>query len=357
MAVKKRKPKPLLIIICLLAFILFVLAGIWIFLTSPVNRNNKEEIKIEITSGTTTSQIATILKEKDLIKSELMFKVYVKLNNVNSLKASTYMINQSMSLDEIVKILEEGNSYNPNEIKITFKEGQRITDYIEVIANNTNHTKDEVLNTFNDKQMISELISDYWFLTQDILSEDIYYPLEGYLAPETYHFNDKDVEITKIITTMLDQTEKNLDKYKSKIENNPHNYITMASIVELEGTNTENRKIITGIFNNRLAKKMNLGSDVTTYYALQYPMTSDLTSAQFQTVNPYNTRSTTMIGKMPIGPICNPSASSLEASINPTSSDYLFFVADKNGKIYYTKTMQEHEAKVREIKENGDWIW
>ena len=131
----------------------------------------------------------------------------------------------------------------------------------------------------------------------------------------------------------------------------------MASIVELEGTNTENRKQIVGVFENRLASNMNLGSDVTTYYALQHPMTSDLTAAQFATVNPYNTRSTTMMGKMPIGPICNPSDSSIEASVNSTKNNYYYFVADKYGKIYFTSTNAEHVAKVREIKEKGDWIW
>ena len=64
-----------------------------------------------------------------------------------------------------------------------------------------------------------------------------------------------------------------------------------------------------------------------------------------------------MIGKMPVGPICNPSKSSIEASANPTQTDYMFFVADKNGKIYYTKTNAEHEKKIKEIKDNGDWIW
>ena len=64
-----------------------------------------------------------------------------------------------------------------------------------------------------------------------------------------------------------------------------------------------------------------------------------------------------MGGKLPVGPICNPSVSAIEASINPTENDYLFFVADKHGKIYYTKTEKEHLNKVAEIKEKGDWIW
>ena len=133
--------------------------------------------------------------------------------------------------------------------------------------------------------------------------------------------------------------------------------MTMASIVELEGTNTDNRKMIVGIFENRIKNNMNLGSDVTTYYALQYPMTNDLTAEQFSTINPYNTRATNMMGKMPIGPICNPSLSSLEASIEPTENDYLYFVADKKGNIFYTSTLEEHEQKVQEIKDKGDWIW
>ena len=137
----------------------------------------------------------------------------------------------------------------------------------------------------------------------------------------------------------------------------PHYYMTMASIVQLEGTNTENRKQIVGVFKNRMASGYNLGSDVTTYYALQADMKEDLSAAQFATINPYNTRGANMIGKMPIGPICNPSTSSIEASVNPDQNDYLFFVADKHGNIFFTKTNAEHDKKVAEIKAKGDWIF
>ena len=177
------------------------------------------------------------------------------------------------------------------------------------------------------------------------------------MFPETYYFENKDVEIEEIFETMLKQMDKSLENYKSKIQEKPHYYLTMASIVELEGTNTENKEMIVGVFENRLANKMNLGSDVTTYYGLQLPMTSDLTTEQFNTVNAYNTRSATMIGKMPAGPICNPGKGSISASINPTKNDYYYFVADKNGKIYFTKTSAEHNRKIAEIKANGDWIW
>ena len=93
--------------------------------------------------------------------------------------------------------------------------------------------------------------------------------MEGYLAPETYYFDNKDVLITDIIETMLKQTTKILEPYKTKFMEKPHYYMTMASILELEGTNTENREMIVGIFENRLNGGMNMGSDVTTYYGLQ----------------------------------------------------------------------------------------
>ena len=354
---KLKKKAKLLLVVVLLALFLIGIGVSWMVMTGPVNSNDKNDVEVVIENGSSSSSIGKLLKDKGLIKSELLFKIYLKLNNVNSLKASTYKFNKSMDLVSIIKVLEKGNSYNPDEVRITFKEGLRITDYAKVIDKNTNNNYDDILLVFKDLDYTKSLISKYWFLTDSILDSNIYYPLEGYLAPDTYHFKNKDVSVEDIITTMLDEEEKKLEKYKNSLSSNIHYYMTMASIVELEGTNSENRKMIAGVFENRLNSGMNLGSDVTTYYGLQAAMTSDLTSEQFNSSNPYNTRGAGMIGKMPVGPICNPSLSSIEASINPTKSDYLFFVADKHGNIYYTKTNKEHDQKVQEIKDKGDWIW
>ncbi len=359
MAVKRVKKKFLILGIILCLILVFVLGGI-IFLKSSlsaVDKEDKKVITVVIPNGSTSTDIGHILKNKGLIKNELVFKLYLKVKKANSLKATTYEMNKTMDVEKIVKMLEEGNSYNPEQIKITFKEGNRITDYAKEIANKTNHSYEEVIDVVNNKDNIKNFINEYWFLTEEVLNENIYYPLEGYLAPETYYFDNKDVDVLKIIDTMLKEMENNLEKYRSKIEGNIGYYIKMASIVELEGTNTTNRKMIVGIFQNRLNNNMNLGSDVTTYYALQKDMKSDLTTEEFNTSNLYNTRGPGMIGKMPIGAIGSFSLSSLEASVNPTKNDYLFFVADKKGEVYYTKTNQEHEAVIAEIKEKGDWIW
>ncbi len=352
-----RRPKPLLIILIIIAILLISTACTYLFLTRPVDRHSTKEIEVVIPSGTSTTKISKILKEKELIRSTFLFNVITKLNRDKTLKASTYKLKQSMNLDEIIDVLSEGNHYNEDAVKITFKEGERLTDYALHIAEATSNNYEEVIEVFNNGEYLKTLISKYWFLTEDILQEGIYYPLEGYLAPNTYEFKDKDVKVEEIIEKMLDQEEKELNQVKKQFVKTPHEVLTLASMAELEGTNTKNRKMIVGIFYNRLALGMNLGSDVTTYYALQYPMTSDLTKAQFATDNPYNTRADSMLGKLPIGPICNPSMSSIKASLNPTESDYLYFVADKNKKIYYTKTMEEHQAKVQEIKDKGEWIW
>ena len=353
----RRRPKPLLIFLVTTGSFLILLSAVYLFLASPVDKNDHEKIEIIVPSGTGVSGIAEILNENNLIRRKFLFTITVKTKKNIYLQASTYQFSKDMSMEQIIDSLVSGNSYNPDAISITFKEGQRITDYADEIAIATNHTQAEVLNTINNREYLETLMKKYWFLTEDILKEEIYYPLEGYLAPDTYEFENQDVTITTIVEKMLDEMKSELEPYKNKISENIHYYMTMASIIELEGTNTDNRKMIAGIFENRIKNNMNLGSDVTTYYALQYPMTNDLTTEQFATINPYNTRATNMMGQMPIGPICNPSLSSLEASIEPTANNYLYFVADKNGNIFYTSTLEEHEQKVQEIKDKGDWIW
>ncbi len=355
----KRKFKPLffiLMFIILLVIIFGILIGSWFYLSSPVDRGNKDTIELEVKSGATSTDIANELKNKDLIRSVTLFKIYLKINNVSSLKASNYEFSKSMSLEEIIKVLENGVVNNDNAVKVTFPDGERITKYATIISNNFDYSYDEVINYFKSREIATQFISKYWFLTDDILNDSIYYPLEGYLAPETYYF-DKDSSIDVIVNRMLSQMDTNLKDYKSKIQDNPHYYLTMASILQLEGTNTENRKMIAGVFINRLNNGYSLGSDVTTYYALQADMKNDLTKDQFAVINPYNTRGGNMIGKMPIGPICNPGESAIEASTMPTENDYYFFVADKHGNIYYTKTNAEHVKKVQEIKDAGDWIF
>ena len=353
-----KKKRFLALIIGFFGLVLIFLFGYYEYNVAPVDKNSEALIEVVIPKGMSTSNIAKTLYDKGLIKSELFFKIYLKINGIENLKASTYNFSKNMSLNEIVSILEAGSIDNSDIINLTFKEGETIRDYANMIEETTGISATDFLTTINDRNYLATLINDYWFLTDSILDPNIYYALEGYLAPDTYQFQKTDLTSDDIIRTLLNEEAKKLAPYKTRLENaDIHRFITLASMAELEGVKEEDRKLIVSVFNNRLALGMNLGSDVTTYYAFNEEMDQDLTSEMLNTYNPYNTRCSEMAGKLPVGPICNPSLSSIEAALEPTGSDYLYFVADINRNVYFTKTISEHEAKVQELKENGDWIW
>ena len=356
---KLRKGRGIAIVLFLLGILLIGLSITYTIMIAPMDKSSKKKIEVLVPKGQSVLNMGKVLEQKGLIRNAFFFKVYVKLNGIHDMKADIYYMNKSMSMKEITDMLRKGSNQNENAIRLTFHEGKTITQYAETLEKNTDIKAEDFLAKMKDTTYIQGLIENYWFLTDAILNPDIYYPLEGYLAPDTYEFKGKDVTIEEVVKTLLDQEEKVLEPYKETLEaqGNVHEVLTLASIAQLEAKNAEDQKLIVGVFQNRLALGMNLGSDVTTYYAFQEEMDKDLTTEMFNTYNPYNTRSQEMAGRLPVGPICNMEVSALEAGITPTASEYYYFVADKNGKIYYTKTNEEHEQTVQEIKDRGDWIW
>ena len=321
------------------------------------NINNADTI-IEIKSGESTVEIVKELKDKKIIKSELATKIFIKLHEINSLKAGKYLFSGKEDLRQVLEKLIQGNVMDET-IKITFKEGKNMRSIVSEIAEKTSHSANDVYSVLENKTYISSLVDKYWFLNENIKNNNIYYPLEGYLYPDTYIFENKDVKIEKIFETMLDQMSKVLSKYKTQIESSKysvHDILTIASIVELEGNNSTNRANIAQVIYNRLSTNMSLGSDVTTYYAFKIDMgTRDLYSKEINTANPYNTRGPDMAGKLPVGPIDSPSEDAIQATLNPTKGKYLYFVADKNGEIYFSETYEEHQNIINTLKKKGLW--
>jgi len=157
-----------------------------------------------------------------------------------------------------------------------------------------------------------------------------------------------------ILTSLLKET----NSLKTSIEESKysvHELLTLASIVESEGANSDDRKGVAGVFYNRLNRGEALGSDVTAYYAAKKDFSSDLWQYEIDACSPYNTRGKCAVKGIPVGPISSPSYESIKAAISPSVHDYLFFVADKNKKTYFTKTNSEHEAKIRELRAAGLW--
>lgn len=352
-----KKLRNLLIVFLLILGSIFVTLGLLYGYYSGSVSNNTENKEVLIENGSSSIKIGQILKENNLIKNELFFKIYLKIHNVNVLKAGTYLLNENMNLKEIVNNLQEGSSYNPDEISITFKEGINMREIAKIIENNTNNTADDVMTLIKDKEYLQELIDEYWFITDDILNKKIYYSLEGYLYPETYFFNNKDVTVKEIFNKLISQMDSVLKPYKEEIEKSKfsvHELLTLASIAELEVNPKDKtpdvRNKVVKVFMNRLVKKMSLGSDITTRYSVKLDDTRPLYKSEYNSVNAYNTRSSTMAGKLPAGPIGMISKESIEASINPDDTKALYFISNiKTNETFFFEKYSDFEKKKAEL--------
>ena len=332
--------------------------GILFKVYSSAVGGSSESINVEVKGNGV--QIAEILKKNDLIRSTTFFKIYLKLFNIKDLKAGKYDLNKNMSLKEIVDKLKEGNHYSEDEITLTFQEGINMRKIASIIANNTNNTEEDVMNLVKDKEYLNSLIKDYWFITNDILDSKIYYSLEGYLFPDTYRFTNKDVTVKEIFNKLIKKMDSVLTPKKEEIEKNKysvHEILTLASLAEKEVRNREDyRSKVVSVFINRLNRGMSLGSDVTTRYSLKIDDPAKvLYKSQYATVNAYNTRSSTMAGKLPAGPISTVSQSSIDAVLNYEKTDYIYFIANiKTGETFFYTNAREFEAKKAELsKVNG----
>lgn len=344
------------LVVIMFTFIITLCTYYNINMSRVSNNDNVKEVTID--EGSIDS-IARNLKENNLIKNVTIFKVYTYLTNKTNLKAGVYELKENMGVKKIVDILENGQTSNGGGI--TFKEGINIRMVAKLISENTNNDYEDVLTYINNKEYIDTLISKYWFLTEDIKNTNIYYPLEGYLYPNTYSIS-KDSKINTIIELMLDETDKKLTEYKTDIESNSlsiHEIITLASVVELEVSNKDDRKSVAEVFYNRLNSKSfpTLGSDATSYYGAKIDKwtSGKLTSKELNDCsNKYNTRCPTNIG-LPVGPIGNPSIESIEAVLHPEKHNYYYFVNDCDGKLYMTKTQNEHNNIINKLKKENNW--
>ena len=354
-----KKYKIIMIILTILLVGIFFVGVIYNYEIAAVSKKS-EPVTVEIKDGSTPYTIVNLLYKNKLIKNKFIYKLYVKVNGIKDIKASTYELNRNMNLKTILKTLEDGNSYNPDEIRITFKEGLNVRKIAKLIDEKTNNSYDDVINLMRDKEYIDTLINKYWFLTDSIKNTKIYYPLEGYLFPNTYAFLNKDVSVKEIMETMLDETNKQLTPYKDKIKDNNlniHEIVTLASIVELEGASADDRASVAGVFYNRINDGWVLGSDVTTYYYLKiddFKQSLNGNPNLYTCDNAYNTRCTSYVG-LPVGPISNPGKESIEATINYTKHNYYYFVADCKGKTYLSKTPNEHYNTIQKLKNENNW--
>ena len=249
--------KFLLFLLLLIIVLILILLGIYKYQTSAVSSNTDPKT-ITVDEGDNYFSIASKLKEKNLIRSETFYKLYLKLAKPDSLITGDYELNEAMSVREIVKVLSDKDGGKNNTIKLTFREGLNITQMAKIVEEKTDITADEFINKIADKTFLQSLQQDYWFITDDIYNTEIYYPLEGYLYPDTYHFEPSELDIETIVRKILDNTKVKLEPYKNQLQNGSysiHQILTLASIVELESVSDSDRAMVAGVFYNRLNNK------------------------------------------------------------------------------------------------------
>lgn len=348
-----------IVFVCVAIISLFIIIGItsvYFYIQSavqPMDEANTEPIQVEIPIGSSTTQIGRILEEEGLIKNSSFFRYYVRYRNETGFQAGNYELTRAMDMQEIIEALKEGRVLQEPELIFTVPEGLWLENVAEVIAKNTDHEYEEIMSLVNDRDYIEQLIERYPMLSEEVLDENIRYPLEGYLFPARYDFLEKDVSIETIIEAMLDRTQGIVLKLVNEHQDSPytvHELMTLASIIEREAQKSEDRYLVSSVLYNRLNQGMMLQVDPTVAYAIgehRY-MT---TYADLEIDSPYNTY---RYAGIPVGPIANPGAESIRAAFEPDETEYLYFYARFNGEVIYTKTYAEHNRVHQQYRH--EWV-
>ena len=328
----------------------------------PVDPSSKQYMTVQIPDGSNAQEIGSTLEKSGVIKNGLVFTLYVKYKNYNELKSGYYNLQKSMSVEDVIKELQKGGTPEPQEVtlaNLTIPEGYTLEQIAQTVGQLQGDFKEPLtaeafLAKVQDETFIAQEVTKYPNLLESLPTKDsgVRYRLEGYLFPATYTIKES-TTVESLIDSMLAAMDKNLSSHYAAIKEKNltvNELLTIASLVEKEGAKTEDRKLIAGIFYNRLNLGMPLQSNIAILYAEgklgQNISLSDDAAIDTSIDSPYNVY--TKVGLMP-GPVDSPSLDAIESSINQTKSEYLYFVANvQDGKVYYATTLEEHDRNVQE---------
>ena len=366
--VKKKKSHLKAFFISLLIFLALISAGGYFgyqYVQSsllPVDANSKEYVTVQIPEGSNVQEIGSTLEHSGVIKHGVIFAFYAKYKNYSDLKAGYYNLQKSMSTEDIIKELQKGGTPEPQApslANLTIPEGYTIDQIAQAVGQLQGEFKEPLtaetfLAKVQDDNFISQEVAKYPNLLESLPTKEsgARYRLEGYLFPATYSIKES-TTIESLIDEMLAAMDKTLAPHYSTIKSKNltvNELLTIASLVEKEGAKTEDRKLIAGVFYNRLNLGIPLQSNIAILYAQgklgQKISLADDAGIDTSINSPYNVY--TNLGLMP-GPVDSPSQDAIEASINQTKSENLYFVANvTDGKVYYAVTQEEHDRNVAE---------
>ena len=281
--------------------------------------------------GQGLKQAANALEQEGLISDALRFTLLARIDKQDKLlKAGEYFFSTAMTPREILGQMVEGRVHL---YRVTIPEGYNLVQIADAVAAAGLAHKESFLATVRNPETAHAL-----GIPADTL--------EGYLFPDTYYF-PRGLDSTAIAATMVKQFRAAFKpEWKARAKEigmSVHEVVTLASIIEKETGDPEERPLISSVFHNRLKKGMRLETDPTVIYGIKN-FDGNIKRKDLETYTPYNTYK---IKGLPPGPIASPGALAIEAVLYPADSQYLYFVSRKDGTHYFSKTIKEHNAAVR----------
>lgn len=347
--------RPVLVILCVAVIVIGIFSTAWNYISAryidPVDLNSTAAVTFEVKSGSSLTRVANNLEAAGLVRNRSVFKYYADfLGYGQKIQAGTYTLSPSMTLREIAEQLTRGDG-TPLVRNITIIEGWTVQDIAAYLVREGIIADQE---TFLSLCRTGEQFSAYYYIADVRASSNFnqrIYALEGYLSPNTYEIYTS-ATATDIVKKLLSQTEAAFsDAWHERAEAlnmTMDEVITLASMIEKEAKQTDFARV-SAVFHNRLKTNMTLGSDVTIKY-ISGTQRMNLTSSDLALDSPYNTYK---VKGLPPGPVCNPSAAAIEAALYPdenyVAQNYLYFCSKDpdTGELYFSRTLEEHEAAVK----------
>jgi len=319
-------------LVVFLSYLAFLSLYVTIELTKPFKL--KQDTEVFIPQGSSFSTIASILKGKNIIGDETIFKITGRLLGVEKkARAGYYLITKDMNLLELFKKLLEGRII---DYTITIVEGDSLFEIAEKLSKLNPDYGEKLFKLSKDKEFLKTLNIDSP-------------SLEGYLYPATYSI-PKGMDIEEIISIMVKKFwsiyDEKLQEKTKKMGWTVNQVVTLASIIEKEAKLEEEKPLISAVYHNRLKIGMPLQADPTAIYGIKR-YKEGVTKKDLLNRTPYNTY---IIKGLPPGPIASPSLSSINAALNPAKVPYLYFVAKGDGSHEFSANYNHHLSAINEIR-------
>jgi UPF0755 protein len=331
-------------LIWLLALLLVVVAGaalamrsVWTGMNEPYKGYEGAEQFVTIPPGAGAADIRKRLLDAGVVRDEFTLRAALRWTGASrALKAGEYRFDREMSAVDVVEKIAGGDIYTR---RMTFPEGLTIAEMARLFESREfGRAKDFVAAAAN-----AELIRDV-----DPAAPD----LEGYLFPDTYDL-PRNASAARLVAVMVDRfkttyTQELRDQARAQ-GLTTRQAVTLASLVEKETAKDEERPLVAAVYRNRMKIGMGMQADPTVVYALQKAGRYDgnIRREDLAFDSPYNTYK---YGGLPPGPIAAPGRAALEATLNPAAADYLYFVSRNDGSHVFARTLEEHNANVREYQ-------